>query len=1006
MGIHKSGISTDALLEQAGWLTALARRLVRDPSEADDVAQETLMTALSSSVPPQRPWLARVARNVARMRARSETARVHREGSMGPSAAAPSAAELAERLEAQRLLVEAVRDLGEPYRATVLLHYWEHKTSEEIAAIQGIPAGTVRWRLKHGVDSLRERLDARHGGNRRAWSAMLAPLAAPVPVGALVTTSILGGLFGMKLVLQGAVAAVVLVAVGAGVWLTQRQEPLDAAPTVSSERAETVLEDPVKVPSVVPELEKPDEGARRLASAPSPVRETADIVPLARVEARILAESGRPIPGALLEELYGDDSSLPPADDAGRVAGNLDVRDGERSATFRLSAAAHATRVLSANLNPGRTTFLGDVVLSPGGAISGRIIDLEMRPIGGASVGIVDAGLPKAEMNAHRDSRFVGEPNARSGPDGSFRIQGVAVGSCRVVSFSPAHAGGFSAPVEVHAGQETPGVEIELSPLPADRIVRGIVLDPEGRPVPNAEVGFHYVTADRTSSSGSFHADEKGRFDEITMPRAKVSLYARSPQPDWSDAAAVDVRGSEKDIVLQFGKSRSFEVAVRSTTGEPIEEWEAAFRPPAAGSTLGLIRAGKHALGVAKAPIPAAKFVVMVEARGFAPAQVGPFDPATVASVVSVEMKPVPGIIGRVLSANGPVAGAEVSVFLEAEQRVVHNGFVVAVEPSPLDRAVTSDDGSFVLVPNEGGNLIVRADKEPFASAEIMLHKVDARRGTDGVELRLTEGGSIVGRVLPERGREATGAVVAVSRGDGFARTQRVGPDGAFAFERLMPGRWNVTRRESELDPQSSSWSMGNEKRPEMPWNCEVLEGQVTKFDVGENETAPCALVGRLVVSGAELGRWTAMLPAEQGPVTAPLDASGSFRLESSEPGPTHVILTAIEGPFEGTHMRAPIDLSLGETRWSADISAARIALHGTGTASKSPLAFVIARKDRSIIVRGLPDEGDLQLVVPEGKGRIMRLDPESVAGPDPSQWVGGKVLETDADETVRVERP
>src|SRR4051812_27480008 len=176
MGIHPNDVSTESLLQQAGWLTALARRLVRDPAEADDVAQETMLVALATEGPAPRRWLAHVARNIARARARSRSARSQRETQREVPAPAPSSAELAEKLEAQRLLVEAVRDLDEPYRRTILLHYWEHKTSDEIAALENIAPSTVRWRLKHGVDALRQRLDAQHGGDRRAWSALLVPL--------------------------------------------------------------------------------------------------------------------------------------------------------------------------------------------------------------------------------------------------------------------------------------------------------------------------------------------------------------------------------------------------------------------------------------------------------------------------------------------------------------------------------------------------------------------------------------------------------------------------------------------------------------------------------------------------------------------------------------------------------------------------------------------------------------------------------------------------------------
>ena len=63
------------LLEHAGWLQALARRLVRDPGAADDLVQETWVAALGGSRArgeTTRAWLATVLRNFLRQRVRSE----------------------------------------------------------------------------------------------------------------------------------------------------------------------------------------------------------------------------------------------------------------------------------------------------------------------------------------------------------------------------------------------------------------------------------------------------------------------------------------------------------------------------------------------------------------------------------------------------------------------------------------------------------------------------------------------------------------------------------------------------------------------------------------------------------------------------------------------------------------------------------------------------------------------------------------------------------------------
>ncbi|HEU4412383.1 MAG TPA: sigma-70 family RNA polymerase sigma factor [Polyangiaceae bacterium] len=180
----------DELLAQAAWLRRLASALVGGASDADDLVQETWLAALrrpprvdapDGPEPPLRRWLAEVLRNAARMRVRGATRRVVRDERYAAEGEgeAPSPEALLERLGTQRLLAELVAGLSEPYRSTLLLHYYEGLSCAEIARLQRAPAGTVRWRLKTGLERLREGLDRESGGERRLWCAALWPLAAP-----------------------------------------------------------------------------------------------------------------------------------------------------------------------------------------------------------------------------------------------------------------------------------------------------------------------------------------------------------------------------------------------------------------------------------------------------------------------------------------------------------------------------------------------------------------------------------------------------------------------------------------------------------------------------------------------------------------------------------------------------------------------------------------------------------------------------------------------------------
>jgi RNA polymerase sigma-70 factor (ECF subfamily) len=210
-----------SLFEQGAWLRALARRLVRDEAQADDLVQETWEAALKhppSPDLPARPWLAEVLRNVLRMRLRADGRRQTREqaaqtdrDTFGHPMLDPE--QLVARAETQQRLAALVLALDEPFRATLLAHFQEGLSSAEIAAQTGAAAGTVRWRLSEGLDRLRAALDREHRGDRDAWRRVLVPIAA-LPAGrgaaALKGAMTMAGLLKGAMVVGGVVLAVLL----------------------------------------------------------------------------------------------------------------------------------------------------------------------------------------------------------------------------------------------------------------------------------------------------------------------------------------------------------------------------------------------------------------------------------------------------------------------------------------------------------------------------------------------------------------------------------------------------------------------------------------------------------------------------------------------------------------------------------------------------------------------------------------------------------------------------
>ncbi len=113
------------------------------------------------------------------------------------------------------LLEVLLEELDEDDRHLIRERYVEERSAVDIADELGIPAATVRTRLRRALLGLRSRLDERYG-ERRAWAVAATGTALPQ----------LGAVLVMKAVLGVSVVA----AVAAGVlWLTSEDPPSRSA---------------------------------------------------------------------------------------------------------------------------------------------------------------------------------------------------------------------------------------------------------------------------------------------------------------------------------------------------------------------------------------------------------------------------------------------------------------------------------------------------------------------------------------------------------------------------------------------------------------------------------------------------------------------------------------------------------------------------------------------------------------------------------------------------------
>jgi len=159
-----------AVREHSRAVYKIAFSVLRNHHDAEDAAQETFVRLLRhgkqnrlAPVRNLRAWLARVAWRVALDR-RREVSEVSLEEAAGVvsrlRAAGAATDEIAANEQMKLLLARLIDGLPRDLRDTLTLSLSEELSSPEMAAVLGIPEGSVRERLWRARRMLREKLSA------------------------------------------------------------------------------------------------------------------------------------------------------------------------------------------------------------------------------------------------------------------------------------------------------------------------------------------------------------------------------------------------------------------------------------------------------------------------------------------------------------------------------------------------------------------------------------------------------------------------------------------------------------------------------------------------------------------------------------------------------------------------------------------------------------------------------------------------------------------------------
>lgn len=541
------------------------------------------------------------------------------------------------------------------------------------------------------------------------------------------------------------------------------------------------------------------------------------------------------------------------------------------------------------------------------------------RVIEGRILGAGGHGLPGGVVTARRSSPI--GPLASDGGDdveattdarGRFRIETDAETDWLVVTRHPAGAAEVR-PVPPE-GREARLVILLGPGIP----VGGIVLGPDGRPVPDARVSARATTRagvaipapERESRTGP---DGRFRLEHLTEGEKTVEVDAEGFSSARVTGVGCLASRPPDDLEIRLGPAQVLRGRVSDAdSGRPVPGARVAlhstFDP---GSAPRFATSGADGTFDVRTPPMEAFRAGFVLAHGHEP--LVPRQETAPGGSLDLRLVELPRIAGRVVDDGTGAPVPEFSIGAAASDDPM-SGFW-----PPGTEYVRDPDGRFDVAARrgEGVRLLVRAP----GHAPRILDPVDTRAGdVRRLEVRLSRGTTVRGRVVDTAGRPVAGARIRIEGvrdpSPFFMLLKHAPPryrtlsdrDGRFAIAHVLPGSREVTAEHSDHAPVSVALSVADGPESVIPDialpRSASLWGSVLARDGGPDARA-------VVLVAAEDAATGPSRSVSTGP-------NGFYDLRNVRPGRYRLVVTQREGSticFPRFPDGSSVELSEGERR-------------------------------------------------------------------------------------------
>lgn len=678
-----------------------------------------------------------------------------------------------------------------------------------------------------------------------------------------------------------------------------------SAPTQASEQASSQRPKiaGVKTQAKVDEQQADASTQRQLAggSSTESVSSHGDSAQLV-VTARCVDGKGKPLPATFLVASQVDGTPRAVADGGGHVeltvAWPAKLTEGNEHFLVVVVSGEGLTR-LTHQLSVDRkivaakevqTFSLGDVVLEPGGAITGVVRDSNGAALQGARIWAA-APVKPAQGQTEERRRVFGRGFTGLGAgiwswgeadvEGRYRLSGLPAGSVCVVARHPGCLCSYTPPVTVVANHEVSAPPLILAAVPGKNLIRGWVHGDKGQPLAGASISVFANRGARNIDPQTYarSVGQDASFEAVVMSNESYTLEVKHREQRSLEVLVHDVVAGTNDLVVQFVPGKEFEVVVTGPGGVPVAAPSATARDER-GNWLELASPnGKD--GKLQLAAPSQKFRLWVRGPGFLAKSLGPFEPTAVPERLEVELQPEGGVTGRVLANGQPVVGARVHLhFINPRSkffRFAHKVFT-RLEGAMRTEVHTDAAGKFRLPVRRSGVYVIHATAEGHAQGESAELTLTPGATAPLVDVVLTKPAAIVGRVLTGPSTDASGQILAATRGDGHVEVCVSEAGGAYRFDGLMPGGWQVR----VCRPDDQRWLQRARTWPdrsikELPVDVRIVAGETATYDVDLRSREGAEIRGRLSIDGIACNGWRVSLWRDGEYLFTKTDGNGAF---------------------------------------------------------------------------------------------------------------------------------